>query len=268
MADLQGRVAVVTGGGTGIGKGIARRLAAEGCRLVVSASNSFAGAEELRDELRANGAEIEITQADFRDPDTARGVVTGAIDRYGQLDILVNNAGWTLSEEFLEGATQNWLDIFNINLIAMITGSQEAARHMVERGSGRIINISSVHGYVHIVHNVVYASTKGGINGFTRALALALAPHGVTCNVIAPGASRSAAMPTRIWTPPPSAPPSRPVASASHRNRRSRRLPRLRRGLLRQRNDPLRRRRPHHPHGHRPLVQKESAHGLEQGSDG
>ena len=188
MADLQGRVAVVTGGGTGIGKGIARRLAAEGCRLMVSASNSFGGAEELRDELRADGAEIEIMQADFRDPDTARGVVCGAIDLYGQLDILVNNAGWTLSEDFLDGNTQNWLDIFNINLIAMITGSQEAARHMVERGSGRIINISSVHGYVHIVHNVVYASTKGGINGFTRALALALAPHGVTCNVIAPGA--------------------------------------------------------------------------------
>ena len=188
MADLQGRVAVVTGGGTGIGMGIARRLAAEGCRLMVSASNSFGGAEELRDELRAGGAEIEITQADFRDPDTARGVVCGAIDLYGQLDILVNNAGWTLSEDFLDGNTQNWLDIFNINLIAMIAGSQEAARHMVERGSGRIINISSVHGYVHIVHNVVYASTKGGINGFTRALALALAPHGVTCNVIAPGA--------------------------------------------------------------------------------
>ena len=107
MADLKGRVAVVTGGGTGIGKGIARRLAAEGCRLMVSASNSFGGAEELRDELRADGAEIEIVQADFRDPDTARGVVTGAIDRYGQLDILVNNAGWTLSEEFLEGNTQN-----------------------------------------------------------------------------------------------------------------------------------------------------------------
>ena len=134
MANLQGRVAVVTGGGTGIGAGIVRRLAAEGCRLMVSASNSFGGAEELRDELRADGAEIEIMQADFRDPDTARGVVCGAIDLYGQLDILVNNAGWTLSEEFLEGATQNWLDIFNINLIAMITGSQEAARHMVERG--------------------------------------------------------------------------------------------------------------------------------------
>ena len=70
----------------------------------------------------------------------------------------------------------------------MITGSQEAARHMVEREAGRIINISSVHGYVHLDQNVVYASTKGGINGFTRALALALAPHGVTCNVIAPGA--------------------------------------------------------------------------------
>ena len=188
MANLQGCVAVVTGGGTGIGAGIARRLAAEGCRLMVSASNSIAGAEALRDELSAGGTEIETVEADFRDPDTARGVVTGAIDLYGQLDILVNNAGWTLSEEFLEGNTQNWLDIFNINLIAMITGSQEAARHMVERNSGRIINISSVHGYVHLVPNVVYASTKGGINGFTRALALALAPHGVTCNVIAPGA--------------------------------------------------------------------------------
>ncbi len=188
MGDLEGRAAVVTGGGTGIGAGIVRRLAAEGCRLLVSASNSVAGAEALRDELRDGGAAIETMAADFRDPDAARGVVRAAIERYGQLDILVNNAGFTLDEPFLEGATARWQDIFNINLMAMITASQDAARHMVERGAGRIVNISSVHGFVHMPHNVIYAATKAGINGFTRALALALAPHGVTCNVIAPGA--------------------------------------------------------------------------------
>ena len=188
MAGLKSRVAVVTGGGTGIGAGIVRRLGADGCRLVVSASQSMAGADQLRDELRTNGVEIETVRADLRDPDAARAVVATAVETYGRLDILVNNAGFTLDEAFLSGTTERWQDVFNINLMSMLAGSQDAARHMVEQGSGRIINISSVHGMVHMPGHVIYGATKGGINGFTRALAIELAPHGVTCNVIAPGA--------------------------------------------------------------------------------
>lgn len=188
MAGLEGRVAIVTGGGTGIGKGIVRHLASARCRLLVSAENSMVGAEKLRDELRADGAEVEVVRADLRNPDTARSIIASAIDTYGRLDILVNNAGFTLNEPFLDGTTARWQEIFNINLMSMITASQDAARHMIQQGSGRIINISSVHGIVHMPGHAIYAATKGGINGFTRSLAVELAPHQVTCNVIAPGA--------------------------------------------------------------------------------
>ena len=188
MSGLEGRVAIVTGGGTGIGKGIVRRLASARCRLLVSAANSMVGAEKLRDELRADGVEVEVCRADLRNPDAARSIIASAVETYGQLDILVNNAGFTLDEPFLDGTTERWQEIFNINLMSMITASQDAARHLIEQGSGRIINISSVHGIVHMPGHAIYAATKGGINGFTRSLAVELAPHQVTCNVIAPGA--------------------------------------------------------------------------------
>ena len=188
MGKVEGRVAVVTGAGTGIGAGIARRLAREGARLVISAFASFAGAESLAEELRARGAVAWAVRADFRQPASAREVVRTALERFGQLDILVNNAGQTLKKPFLECDEADWMPVFNINLMAMIAACREGAPHMVERRYGRIINISSVHGALHVPDFAVYGATKGAINAFTRALAIELAPHHITANVIAPGA--------------------------------------------------------------------------------
>jgi NAD(P)-dependent dehydrogenase (short-subunit alcohol dehydrogenase family) len=167
---------------------VARWLAREGVRLVISASSSFAGAQALAEELSAAGGQVVAMQADFQQPATARTVVRRALEQFGQLDILVNNAGLTFQKPFLECCEDDWVLLFNINLMAMMSACHEAAPHMLERRQGRIINISSVHSALHMTNYVLYGATKGAINAFTRGLAIEMAPHGVTANVIAPGA--------------------------------------------------------------------------------
>ncbi len=185
---LNGRVAVVTGAGTGIGVGIASCLAADGAAVVLSAASSIEGARTLAADIVASGGSAAAVQADFRDPLTARRVVDTAVREFGGLDILVNNAGYTLDKPFLETTAEDWSSLFDINVQAMIAASHAAVPHMIERGGGRIINISSVHGALHAHGHVIYGATKGAVNAFTRALAVELAALQITANVIAPGA--------------------------------------------------------------------------------
>ena len=185
---LRGRVAVITGAGTGIGVGIAQRLANEGASIVVSASNNIAGARSLADEINNNGGSALAVEADFREPSTASLLVSSATETFGGLDILVNNAGFTLDKPFAETSLDEWTSLFNINVLAMIQTSHAALGPMKERGRGRIINISSVHSALHSSGHVIYGATKGAVNAFSRALAIELAPKQITVNVIAPGA--------------------------------------------------------------------------------
>lgn len=185
---LRGRVAVITGAGTGIGVGIAQRLAEEGASIVLSASNSIAGARSLADEINNNGGSALAVEADFREPSTASLLVSSATETFGGLDILVNNAGFTLDKPFAETSLDEWTSLFNINVLAMIQTSHAALGPMKERGRGRIINISSVHSALHSSGHVIYGATKGAVNAFSRALAIELAPKQITVNVIAPGA--------------------------------------------------------------------------------
>ncbi len=185
---LRGRVAVITGAGTGIGVGIAQRLAEEGASIVVSASNSIAGARSLTDEINNNGGSALAVEADFRDPSTASLLVSSATETFGGLDILVYNAGLTLDKPFAETSLNEWTSLFNINVLAMIQTSHAALAPMKQRGRGRIINISSVHSALHSSGHVIYGATKGAVNAFSRALAIELAPKQITVNVIAPGA--------------------------------------------------------------------------------
>ena len=185
---LRGRVAVITGAGTGIGVGIAQRLAEEGASIVLSASNSIAGARSLADEINNNGGSALAVEADFREPSTASLLVSSATETFGGLDILVNNAGFTLDKPFAETSLDEWTSLFNINVLAMIQTSHAALVPMKQRGRGRIINISSVHSALHSSGHVIYGATKGAVNAFSRALAIELAPKQITVNVIAPGA--------------------------------------------------------------------------------
>ena len=188
MGTLDGQVAAITGAGTGIGVGIARRLAAEGASVVICAYSSFAGCEKLADEITTGGGTAIPLKLDFRQASNARAIVEAAISEHGRLDILVNNAGYTMTKPFLDCTEQDWDDVFNINLKSIFVTCLAAIPHMQERGYGRIINISSVHSRIHYENHVLYGSTKGGINEFTRALVTELAGSGINANVIAPGA--------------------------------------------------------------------------------
>jgi NAD(P)-dependent dehydrogenase (short-subunit alcohol dehydrogenase family) len=163
-------------------------LAEEGASIVVSASNSIAGARSLTDEINNNGGSALAVEADFRDPSTASLLVSSATETFGGLDILVNNAGLTLDKPFAETSLNEWTSLFNINVLAMIQTSHAALAPMKQRGRGRIINISSVHSALHSSGHVIYGATKGAVNAFSRALAIELAPKQITVNVIAPGA--------------------------------------------------------------------------------
>ena len=188
MGVLDGQVAAITGAGTGIGAGIARRFAAEGATVVISAYNSFEGCQRLADEINQQGGTAHPLKLDFRQAANARAIVETAISEYGRLDILVNNAGYTMVKPFLECTEQDWDDVFNINLKSMFVTCLAAIPHMQERNNGRIINISSVHSRIHYQNHVLYGSTKGGINEFTRALVTEVPGTDITANVIAPGA--------------------------------------------------------------------------------
>ena len=188
MTDLSSRTAVVTGAGTGIGTGVARRLAEQGARVVISASGNFEGAEHLASELRDQGADVRAVRSDFRQAANARRVVEEALEAFGQVDILVNNAGRTLVKPFAECTEQDWDDLLSVNIKSMFMTCQAALPSMLERGWGRIINISSVHSQVHAPSYVIYSATKGAINEFTRNLAVEIGRDNITANVIAPGA--------------------------------------------------------------------------------
>ncbi len=188
MGSLSGHTAIITGAGTGIGVGIARHLAAAGANLLLSAHHSISGAEQLQAELSANGTDAITIPIDLRASSDAAALVDAAVGRWGRLDIVVNNAGYTLAKPFVECTEQDWDDLFSINLRSMFVTCRTAAPHMIERGYGRIINVSSVHGVQHIPNLVLYGATKGGINEFTRGLAVELGQFGITANAIAPGA--------------------------------------------------------------------------------
>ncbi len=188
MGELDGQVAIVTGAGTGIGVSIARQLAEAGATLVISAYSSFEGAENLAESISDAGGTALAVKSDFRNASNAAAVVDTAIDSFGRVDIVVNNAGFTLDKDFVDCTDQDWDDLLSINLKSMFVTCSAAVPHLISRGYGRIVNLSSVHSVQHVPGFVLYGTTKGAINAFTQAMAVELAPHKITVNAIAPGA--------------------------------------------------------------------------------
>ncbi len=186
---LQGKIAVVTGAGTGIGHGIALAMAREGADIAIHYHGNAQGAESARQAIESAGRHCLVKQANLGVSAEARGFIDTALERYGRIDILVNNSGVTWPEPFLELKEETWDQTFAINLKSMYLCSQQTARAMVAQGTGgRIINLTSVHGFASTPRHAHYEATKGGINMFTKGLAVELAPHGITVNAIAPGA--------------------------------------------------------------------------------
>lgn len=186
---LEGKVAAVTGAGTGIGHGIAVRMAREGADVAIHYHGNAEGARRAEASIEEQGRSCSSYQGDLGTTAGARGFIDAALERFGRIDILVNNAGVTWPASFLELTEETWDQTFAINLRSMFVCSQKAARAMVERGrGGRIINLTSVHGFSAAPRHAHYEATKGGIIMLTKGMAIDLAPHGITVNAIAPGA--------------------------------------------------------------------------------
>jgi glucose 1-dehydrogenase/3-oxoacyl-[acyl-carrier protein] reductase len=186
---LAGKVAVVTGGGTGIGAGICVSLAEAGADVVISPHSNLTGAESCAERIRQIGREPLVVACDVRDEGQVTALFNAALERFGRVDALVNNAGITEPRPLLEMTAAEWDRTLGINLRGMFLCTQRAAREMVKQGSGgRIVNLSSVHGFAAVPHHAHYEASKGGINMFTKACAIELAPYNIQVNAIAPGA--------------------------------------------------------------------------------
>jgi 3-oxoacyl-[acyl-carrier protein] reductase len=195
---LADQVAIVTGGGRGIGKAIAKRLAREGAAVAIldlDGEAANATAQEIkRMDRRAFAAAVDVSDYD----DVRRGVgeVAAAL---GRLDVLVNNAGIEKRAPFLEIEPADWRRQLDINLTGSFFCTQLAAREMAKREYGRVVNISSVAGLIGPIDLAAYGAAKAGIIGLTRAAALDLADYGITVNAIAPGPIETELM-LGVWT--------------------------------------------------------------------
>lgn len=187
MAALAGKLALVTGGGIGIGQGIALELAKQGAAVAVHYAGSERGARDTVARVAEGGGTAFAVQGNLGLVAECRRVVREAVAALGGLDILVNNAGVTRAVDFDRTDEATYNEVFDINMRGYFFCAQEALAHIVARGGGSILNITSVHGGGGAPQHVAYAATKGAIIAFTRTLAIELAPKGVRVNAIAPG---------------------------------------------------------------------------------
>jgi NAD(P)-dependent dehydrogenase (short-subunit alcohol dehydrogenase family) len=187
---LAGKVAVVTGGGTGIGAGISEELARAGAAVVVSYNSNASGAEALAGRLREQGHDdLLLHGCDVRDQGQVESLFDATIERFGRIDCLINNSGITEPRPLLEMTAEEWDRTLNVNLRGAFFCTQRAAREMIRQGGGgKIVNLGSVHGFGSSPNHAHYEASKGGINLFTKACAVELAPHDIQVNVVAPGA--------------------------------------------------------------------------------
>ncbi|MBI4241466.1 MAG: glucose 1-dehydrogenase [Candidatus Rokubacteria bacterium] len=183
---LKGKTAHDTGGGRGIGRAIALALAGDGCQVAV-ADILADNARAVRDEVEALGVKGLALAVDLTRRSEVERAVQDVFAQFGQLDILVNNAGWDKLELFLDSDEETWDRIIAINFKAVLYTSKAVLPHMVERGSGRVINIASDAGRVGSTGEAVYAGTKGAVIAFSKTLGRELARHRITVNVVCPG---------------------------------------------------------------------------------
>lgn len=187
--QLQGKVAVVTGGSLGIGAGIVRRLAAEGAAVALDYLSHSAEADAIAADIQAAGGKALVVQADVSQVADVQRLIAQAVAQFGRLDVLVNNAGVEQPTAFESVTEQQWDRQIGIDLKGAFFAAQAAWRQFVAQGGGGvIINISSVHEELPMVGNAVYCAAKGGLRMLTRTLAAEVAKDGVRVVNVGPGA--------------------------------------------------------------------------------
>jgi NAD(P)-dependent dehydrogenase (short-subunit alcohol dehydrogenase family) len=189
-APLKDRVAIVTGGGTGIGKAIALEFARAGADVVV-ASRNLENLEKTAAEVRALGRRSAAIATDVTIAEQARNMASQTADQFGRIDILVNNSGVSVGKTMsltVDQSEEDWDTVIDTNLKGTFLCTQAAAKQMMDQKSGKIINISSMGGVFTTRPGLVsYCAAKAGVIAFTRAVAAELAPYGITVNSVSPG---------------------------------------------------------------------------------
>ncbi len=181
------RVAVVTGGTRGIGAAITRLLAQDGVRVAAGYSKGKDAAEQLQSEFSGDGKVVSIHQGRVDEPADCERVVGEVLEQHGRIDYLINNAGITLDKTVRKMTHEDWHNVLDVNLFGAFCMTKAVLEHMIARGSGRIVNISSVIGQTGNVGQANYAASKAGLFGLTKSLALEMAQRGITVNCVAPG---------------------------------------------------------------------------------
>jgi len=187
MTRLAGKVALVTGGNTGIGRAVCLAFAEEGADVAVAWLAREPEAESLAGAIRAKGRRCHLVKTDVTREHDVRAMMSGVLATLGRLDVLVNNAGIQRPQLITEMTVEDWDRMMAVHLRGAFLCSREAARHMIARRAGRIINLCSQLGYIGRERYTAYSTAKGGMIAFTRALARELAPHGILVNGVAPG---------------------------------------------------------------------------------
>jgi 3-oxoacyl-[acyl-carrier protein] reductase len=185
--EFEGKVAVVTGASRGIGRGIAMELAESGANVVVVYRAEEKQAKTVAGSIRALGRKALVVRCDVSDPGDVAGLCDSVLSEFNRADFIINNAGihqhlksWELSE-------QDWHRVMDVNITGTFLVAGAFAPHLMERKSGRIVNISSCVAFTGTDHEVHYAASKGAVLALTKSLALELAPYGINVNAIAPG---------------------------------------------------------------------------------
>src|SRR5689334_13982917 len=187
--DLTGKVALVTGAGSGIGKATAIALAASGARVAINYHRNEAGAEDARQQIAGTGGSAITIQADATKSAEVRAMVEKTVAAFGPVDILVNNAGSLVKRlRLLELTEEIWDEVVDLNLKSAFLCAQAVAASMIERKTGTIINVTSIAGRNGgALGSIHYSTAKGGMITLTKGLARELAPHGVRVNAVSPG---------------------------------------------------------------------------------
>ena len=182
--ELDGKVAIVTGGASGIGRGLVERFVAEGARVVIADVETDRG-EALAASL---GSSAVFRRTDVSDPEQVGALVSGAVEKFGGLHVMVNNAGISSPlRKLLDDDLSDFHRVMGVNVLGVMAGTRDAARHMTEHGGGSIINITSIGGIQAGGGVMIYRASKAAVIQFTKAAAIELAYHEIRVNAIAPG---------------------------------------------------------------------------------
>src|SRR5437773_504795 len=187
--DLSGKVALVTGGSSGIGRACAELMAAHGARVAINFHRNEAGAEAARAEITKAGGSAIIIQADVTRSDEVESLIERTAAEFGAIDVMVNNAGSLIERlKILELTEEYWDEVIDLNLKSAFLCCRAVAASMIERKTGAIINVSSIAGRTGgALGSIHYSTAKGGLITFTKGLAKELAPFGVRVNAVSPG---------------------------------------------------------------------------------